>query len=69
MDHDEITVTFKINRRALNQYLGNTSKPTSKQAMQEVLNSLIKDGLASGCGCGCNCFEPDPLPISFNLVE
>jgi len=69
MNHDEITVTFEINRQALNQYLGNTSNPTSKQAMREVLNSLIRDGLASGCGCGCNCFEPDPLPISFNVVD
>jgi len=69
MDHDEITVTFKVKRQALNQYLGNTSGPTSKQAMHEVLNSLIKDGLASGCGCGCNCFEPDPMPVSFDVVE
>ena len=69
MDHDEITVTFKVKRQALNQYLGNTSSPTSKQSMQEVLNGLIKDGLAYGCGCGCNCFEPDPLPISFSMVE
>jgi len=69
MDHDEITVTFKINRRALNQYLGNTSSPTSKQALQDALNSLVKDGLASGCGCGCNCFEPDHMPISFSMVE
>jgi len=69
MDYDEITVTFKVNRQALNQYLGNTSMPTSKQALQDALNSLVKDGLAYGCGCGCNCFEPDPMPISFDIVD
>ena len=66
---DEVTVTFKIDRQALNQYLGNTPKPTTREAMHEVLTSLVVDGLAYGCGCGCNCFEPDPMPISFNIKE
>ena len=66
---EEITITLTVNRQALNAALGNTMNVTAKEAVREVLESLVNDGLSYGCGCGCNCWEPDPLPIDFYIQE
>lgn len=68
-ERETATVIISFDRNALNTVLGNTPNATSEYALREVFESLMTDGLASPCGCGCNCFEPDPLPITFEIIE
>lgn len=64
---EEFTVTIRVDRQALNNYLWNTPNVTAKDALQEVLESLVAYGTTTGCNCGCGCWEPDPLPINFEI--